>query len=72
MNDGFVYETYFVLYFSINLNHVINVHRKRNNLFLYVTFCTVQYLDRHAFVFPPCKFMFEITLNRIAYFSLLH
>ena len=31
MNDGFVYEAYFVLYFSINLNQVINVHRKRNN-----------------------------------------
>ena len=31
MNDEFVYEPYFVLYFSINLNHVINVHKKRNN-----------------------------------------
>ena len=28
-NDGFGYEAYFVLYFSINLNHVSNVHRKR-------------------------------------------
>ena len=41
-------------------------------LFLYDTFCTVKYLDRCVFVFPPCKFIFEITLNRIAYFSLLH
>ena len=30
--DGFVYEAYFVLFFSINLNHVINVHRKRNKI----------------------------------------
>ena len=29
MNDGFVYEAYFILYFSINLNHVINEHRKK-------------------------------------------
>ena len=55
-----------VLKFSINDFAWIAI------LFLYVTFCTVQYLDRCAFGFPPCKFMFEITLNRIAYFSLLH
>ena len=36
--------------------------------FLYVTFCTVglQYLSNSAFIFPACKFMLEITSNRIA------
>ena len=51
-----------VLKFSINDLAWITI------LFLYVTFCTVQYLDRCVFIFPFCKFMFEITLNRIAYF----
>ena len=40
--------------------------------FLHVTFSAGKYLDNCASIFSHYNFMLEITLNRIAYFSVLH